>query len=586
MGKKRISRGLSALLAAVLVVGLAVPASASQNGDFDHVTGHVNLVYKRQLAIHYPAQAVETTADGFQITGTSDPGAPLIFNGQEVEKRGANGTFAVYVPLAEGANSFTFSQNGESATVSITKGSKNVGLKNTAGDGDAYQPLPQFDIVAASGKVFTTKCYAPSGVSAVAIINGNSYTMTKEGSYFTAKYKLPEVNGTVNLGQVQYQITYDSKTEAKVSEGRLFVTGQGSAMQVQVKNVSATVFKEAATNSGYVMTAKQGAVDTIRESNGDMYRLSTGGWIQAKAVQPLTEPVSTKNTVSNISFAAENKGEAFTLHGTSHPLYTASHTSEGLRITFYNTTGVGGIDTSSSRLFANAAVSEQDGATTIDFALSNPGSLWGYTVEYSGGQTTVYCKYRPQSVGGSTPLQGITVAVDAGHGGSDSGALGITYGFGVTEKDINYAAAVALQKKLELLGANVIMLRDGDVKMELNQRMEIAQANKVDFLISLHSNSAVYSAKAASANGVEVYYYEGISQRLAQSVEAGIVSSTGRNSRGAKRSSYVMTLNSYCPSILVEMGFMLNPWDFDSMCSRQGVYNTVTAISNSIVSML
>jgi len=197
------------------------------------------------------------------------------------------------------------------------------------------------------------------------------------------------------------------------------------------------------------------------------------------------------------------------------------------------------------------------------------------------------CKYRPKLSGDSSkPLSGVTVAVDAGHGGSDPGALGVTYGHGTTEKDTNLATAVALQKKLELLGAEVIMLRESDATLDLNSRMAAAQAERVDFLISLHSNSVGFSSTASKANGVEVYYYEAISKSLAQNISSGIAGTTGRTARGAKYSNFIMTLNSYAPSVLVEMGFMLNPSDFDSMCSKQGIYNTVTTISDSIIASL
>ena len=63
---------------------------------------------------------------------------------------------------------------------------------------------------------------------------------------------------------------------------------------------------------------------------------------------------------------------------------------------------------------------------------------------------------------GSRPLAGITIAVDAGHGGSDPGAVGVPGTKAAMEKDINLATAIAVQKRLESLGATVLMTRAED----------------------------------------------------------------------------------------------------------------------------
>jgi N-acetylmuramoyl-L-alanine amidase len=61
---------------------------------------------------------------------------------------------------------------------------------------------------------------------------------------------------------------------------------------------------------------------------------------------------------------------------------------------------------------------------------------------------------------------------------------------------------------------------------------------------------------------------------------------TGRTNRGVKADYYRVTLNSYAPSVLIEMGFVTNPEEYDSLCSRNGIFQTANAIGDSIVSYL
>ena len=65
-----------------------------------------------------------------------------------------------------------------------------------------------------------------------------------------------------------------------------------------------------------------------------------------------------------------------------------------------------------------------------------------------------------------------------------------------------------------------------------------------------------------------------------------VVAQTGRTARWARYSNYKVTLNSYAPSVLLEMGFLQNPAEYDEMCSRRGIFNTANAIADSILARL
>jgi len=111
-------------------------------------------------------------------------------------------------------------------------------------------------------------------------------------------------------------------------------------------------------------------------------------------------------------------------------------------------------------------------------------------------------------------------------------------------------------------------------------------AARADLFISLHCNSIGYDTDASKPNGTEVYYFENIAKKLATALSANVSEYTGRTNRGAKFSNYRVTLNSYAPSVLVEMGFLTNPAEYDSMTSRRGIYNTANAVGDSVLAAL
>ncbi|MEF9852466.1 MAG: N-acetylmuramoyl-L-alanine amidase [Hydrogenoanaerobacterium sp.] len=365
------------------------------------------------------------------------------------------------------------------------------------------------------------------------------------------------------------------------------VSSGPNPVAIQVKEVSACVFSKGNENSGFVATAKRGAMDYVVDSNAAMYKLSVGGWIKKDTVRPIN--LNCQNNVNQVTFSSDSGGERFSIHGTSQPIAKTYRSSEALIITLPNTSGIGDIPTNESKLFSSAEVTEENGATTIKFNRYPDAQLWGYVVEYNDNVTTVYCKYPPTLSGGSTPLAGITITLDAGHGGSDPGALGIMNGYGTAEKDITADTAIAVQKRLESLGATVYYTGSGTIqsgKTEFVTRMSPAYENKTDFFISLHCNSIGANQNGSKPAGIEIYYYDSIAKPFSQKLMSYVTGYTGRPSRGARQSYYRVTLNSCAPSVLVEMGFICNPLEFDDMSSKMGIFHMANAIGDGIVSYL
>ncbi|MCG8592658.1 MAG: N-acetylmuramoyl-L-alanine amidase [Proteobacteria bacterium] len=114
----------------------------------------------------------------------------------------------------------------------------------------------------------------------------------------------------------------------------------------------------------------------------------------------------------------------------------------------------------------------------------------------------------------SMPLRRIeTVVLDPGHGGKDPGAIGVS---GLREKDVNLALAKRLRKRLERNGYRVVLTREGDQTLDLEQRTALAESVGGDLFISLHANAA----RRRQRRGFEIYYLDKNHERHTLNVAA------------------------------------------------------------------
>lgn len=146
------------------------------------------------------------------------------------------------------------------------------------------------------------------------------------------------------------------------------------------------------------------------------------------------------------------------------------------------------------------------------------------------------------------------VVVDAGHGGGDGG----TVGGEVIEKDINLSMALKLKTILEDNNVEVILTRNSDEKMNLEQRTSVANDSNADFFISLHCN---YYEGDAQIAGVECYYNSPDateSKAFAESIINAISLSDEIIAKGIRDESFYVLKNTKMPAVLVEMGFLSN----------------------------
>lgn len=146
------------------------------------------------------------------------------------------------------------------------------------------------------------------------------------------------------------------------------------------------------------------------------------------------------------------------------------------------------------------------------------------------------------------------IVIDPGHGGNDPGAVGPT---GLYESHVAWRIACMVADILMRYNIQIIFTRNGDERVSLDKRVQIANSAKVDYFVSIHINSAANP----SATGTETFAYaksvEG--DKLAHSIQRNLVESIGLADRGVKYNSMQVVRETKMPAALVEVAFINNP---------------------------
>jgi N-acetylmuramoyl-L-alanine amidase len=146
-----------------------------------------------------------------------------------------------------------------------------------------------------------------------------------------------------------------------------------------------------------------------------------------------------------------------------------------------------------------------------------------------------------------------TVVIDPGHGGKDPGATSAT---GYYEKDINLQLARKVASILRARGLTVVMTRDNDIFLELEERAAVANRYNPELFVSIHHDSHPDSAR----RGYTVYVARSpsIFTRQAARTIVSAMSSLGLNSYGVSAADYRVLVQTRCPAVLIEAGHLSN----------------------------
>lgn len=178
-------------------------------------------------------------------------------------------------------------------------------------------------------------------------------------------------------------------------------------------------------------------------------------------------------------------------------------------------------------------------------------------------------------------LTGKTIIIDPGHGGKDPGA---TSYYGFYEKTVNLDVALQITDLLRDKGHRVIMTRDSDVFIELEERAEIANRANADVYISIHADSSARS----STNGFTLYVAQSASwaaNNLANAID-DCMAKTSISSNGVKKADFRVLIRTQCPAVLVELGYLSNYWEAKQLKNVDMQKRLAQAIADGITNYL
>ena len=169
-----------------------------------------------------------------------------------------------------------------------------------------------------------------------------------------------------------------------------------------------------------------------------------------------------------------------------------------------------------------------------------------------------------------------SVVLDAGHGGTDYGAIRA----GINEKDITLDVTKMVEAILQEKGYKVYMTRSDDSGPSLQERVDICEDKKPDIFVSIHVNSSVKN----DIYGIETHWYHDYSLELAQIVHKHLIKNIpSTKDRGLFQSKFYVINHTTVPAILVEMGFISNDAERAKLVTEKHKQQIAKSIAEGIV---
>ncbi len=196
--------------------------------------------------------------------------------------------------------------------------------------------------------------------------------------------------------------------------------------------------------------------------------------------------------------------------------------------------------------------------------------------------------YLPSS---TMPKPTYSIVIDAGHGGRDGGATGVSTG--ISESELNLKYALALRDLCQEFGIGVVMTRSNmnglydesapnKKRSEMEKRRKIINNSNADLMISLHMNSF----PLPSCSGAQIFYAKGSESgfALAKSVQTAVCQSFDNARDYVTVGDYYVLNVSAMPALLVECGFLSNPQEEKNLIDQTYRQNFCYALLAGILS--
>ena len=575
-------------LLGLVVLGslIASPASAAQS-----------------LSVVYPPANHQTTAKQIFFIGTAPPAGEVLVNGKQILRSPA-GHFAPSFPLKLGDNIFTLRYQNQQIQIKV----KRLSTAPEIPSGLAFAKdslTPAVDIARLPGELICFGAIAPPKANVTVRLanqtiplmpqaqvqlaaNSASLTGQYQPSFQSAagQYQgCATVSSPSDLGLPKFQLTLNGKTTTQTGSGKISVISLALLEVAEVTVDSGVARTGPSTDYSRLTPLPKGTQATVTGRDGEWLRLDYGGWINSKETRILKGAVPPRSLIRSIR-ARQVDGATEIVFPLQVPVPVSVQQGERtLTLTLYNTTA----QTDIIRLDDNPLISRLDwqqvapGQAQYTFNLKSQ-QQWGYKLRYDGTNLVLTLRHSPenrnqQKEQNSLSLKGIKILLDPGHGGAEQGSKGPT---GYPEKNINLVISKLVRKQLEQQGAIVYMTREDDRDVSLPERVAMIDKLEPVIALSLHYNALPDNGDAVNTKGLAAFWYHPQAHSLAVFLHKYLVNKLNRPDYGVYWNNLALTRPATAPSVLLELGFMINPTEFEWIVNEEEQKKLASAIVSGI----
>ncbi|AFY96509.1 N-acetylmuramoyl-L-alanine amidase [Chamaesiphon minutus] len=539
----------------------------------------------------YPPNNHTTKSDRIFFIGTA-PAAGVVTVNSNTIRRSRAGHFAPSFPLQVGDNLFSIRYQDQERKIKVSRVANQPTLPS--GLGFAANSLqPALDIARPSGEpICFSAVAAPNATVSVKLANQNipltaqppSAQLPASNAILTGQNQpinpsnisnyqgcntISATDRDLNLGKPEFQLALNGQTTTQVGGGQITIL---SPIQFQVATVTApagVARTGPSTDYSRLTPLPQGTRSVITGREGDWLRLGYGGWIDRKETQILPSgTVPPRAIIRSVGYRQQPQHLEMVFPLTTPVPVTVQPNGRSLVLTLHNTTA----QTDVIRLDDNPLISRLDwqqvAPDRVQYTFNfKKDQHWGYQLRYEGSSLVMALRRPPVLAKKSRqPLTGIKVLIDPGHGGKESGAPGPN---GYLEKDVNLIVSRLVRDELRQQGATVVMTREDDRDLSLPARMAAIERESPTLALSIHYNSLPDNGDLEKTKGVGTFWYHPSAHSLAIFMQNYIVKQMNRPSYGVFWNNLALTRPTAAPSVLLELGFMTNPEEFEWVTNPQ-----------------
>ncbi|MDZ8259975.1 N-acetylmuramoyl-L-alanine amidase [Nostoc sp. ChiQUE01b] len=552
------------------------------------------------LIVIFPQTNYQTSAQKIFFLGTAPPDGQVLINSKPITRSKA-GHFSPSFPLQLGENLFTVRRQNQELKIKVIR--LNTSPELPQGVAFAKDSLtPAVDIARLPGEVICFGAIAPPNANVSVNLANQTIALSPQPQQAELPSNLAALTGqnqphaqssvgnyqgcttvatAADLGKPQFQLTLDGKTIAQPGSGKIEILSRAQLPVFEVTVESGVTRTGPSTDYSRLTPLPKGTRATVTGREGEWLRLDYGAWINSKETRILPGAVPPQTIIRSVGYR-QLPGVTEIVFPLQVPVPVSVQQSEGaFALTLYNTTA----QTDIIRLDDDPLIYrldwQQEAPEQVKYTFNlKKAQQWGYKLRYDG-TTLVLALHHPPKIGNTRrkPLANFKIVLDPGHGGKESGASGPT---GYLEKDLNLVVSKLLRDELVKRGATVVMTREDDKEVSLVERQAIISREEPAIAISIHHNSLPDDGDAEKTKGFGAFWYQPQAHNLAMFLHNYVVKKIGKSSYGVFWDNLALTRPTAAPSVLLELGFMSNPDEFEQIVNPEVQKKTADAIAQGI----